>query len=276
MPQHPPNPPLPPIPIAVAYEQAAWDHVKCMEGVVSRIYTDGKGIPTMGAGSALAVLDQGGQWILRSAEAIGAEISGDPQAPYRFTAEEWQLLSLCLEAVAQQRPKQAQALIPPFDPRTETAALNRFGFRLDDTRIRAQTMPKWNAARRVVLADILTAAQARGLSPSLATVYDGSSQDLALTSVRYNIGLGRATPKAIAALLDGDRAALWFEIACNTNPPSNGPSRDGIARRRLVEAELACGAPKLWDPTERSHLRAKLTSIADPFTRSLVPPIGLA
>ena len=276
MPDRPPNRPLPPVPLAAAYDQAAWDHVKRMEGVVSRIYTDGKGIPTMGAGNALAVLDHGGQWVLRPAEAIGVEISGDPQAPYRFPAEEWGRLTLCLEALAQGQPKQAQALIPPFDPRTETPALNRFGFRLDDASIRAQTMPKWNAARRVVLADILAAALAYGLEPSLATAYSGSAQDLALTSVRYNIGVGRSTPKAIAALLDGDRAALWLEIACNTNPPSNGSSRDGIARRRLVEAELACGSPKLWDQTERSHLQTKLATITDPFTRALVHSIGLA
>lgn len=273
MSDNPANRPLPPVLLAAAYDQAAWDHLKRMEGVVGRIYTDGKGIPTMGAGNALAVLNHNGQWELRPAEVIGAEISGDPQAPYRFPAEEWQRLTLCLKAIAQGQVKQAQALIPPFDPRTETAALNRFGFSLDDSRIQAQAMPKWNSARRVVLAEIQAAASGRGMD---VPAYEGSTQDLALTSVRYNIGVGRGTPKTIAALLDGDRAALWFEIACNTNPPSNGSSRDGIARRRLVEAELACGDPQHWEPTERLRLQSKLTSLADPFTRSLVHHIGLA
>ncbi len=255
---------LPPVPIPPAtYDQVVWTHLKAFEGAVDRIYTDGKGIPTMGAGNALAVIGQDRSWSLRPAAEIGGEIRGDPLRPYRFSAEEWQRLTLCLQALNQGALHQAQALIPPFAPGHETPALNRFGFTLDESRIQAQTKAKWSAARRAVLGDILAEALRRDWSKDVTEAYAGSYQEVGLASVRYNIGVGRATPKATAALLDGDRAALWYEIACNTNPPSNGTSRDGIARRRLAEARLACGDLAGWGPADHAALQRIMAANAE-------------
>lgn len=251
---------LPPVPIPQeAYDQVVWAHLKTFEGAVGRIYTDGKGIPTMGAGIALAVMGRDHTWVLRPAAEIGGEISGDPTRPYRFPAEEWQRLTLCLQALDQSTPEQAQSLIPPFQPGRETSALNHFGFTLDDSRIQAQTHAKWEAARKAVLGDIAAEALRRGWDGDrTARVYAFSYQEVGFASVRYNIGTGRATPKATAALLNGDRAALWYEIACNTNPPSNGANHDGIARRRLAEARLVCGDPEHWSTADRTALKRLL------------------
>ena len=268
--------PLPPVSIpADRYDQVVWTHLKAFEGAADRIYTDGKGIPTMGAGVALAVIGPDHAWVLRPAAEIGAESSGDPRQPYRFSAEEWQRLTLCLQALNQAEPYQAQALIPPFDPGRESAALNRFGFTLTESRIQAQTLPKWSAARRAVLGDILTETLRRGIGKEVAAAYGGTSQEVGLASVCYNIGVGRTTPKAIAALLDGDRARLWYEIACNTNPPGNGSSRAGIARRRLAEARLACGDPDQWSPADQTALRQVMIANAEAVAayRRAVPVI---
>lgn len=255
-----PAPPLPPVPIpADTYDQVVWAHLEAFEGAVTRIYTDGRGIPTMGAGNALAVIGPDRAWRLRPAAEIGAEISGDSLHPYRFSAEEWQRLTLCLQALNHGTPRQAQALIPPFSPGHETPALNRFGFTLDAPRIQGQTRSKWEAARRAVLGDIAAEALRRGLESLWATAYAFSYQDLGFASVRYNIGTGRATPKATAALLAGDRPALWCEIAIHTNPPGNGSSRDGIARRRVAEARLVCGDPQHWSAADQAALQNRLS-----------------
>ncbi|MDO8608513.1 MAG: hypothetical protein Q7R40_18430 [Phaeospirillum sp.] len=270
---------LPATPISpVSYDQTIWTHLKAFEGAVGRIYTDSQGIPTMGAGAALAVIGRDRAWVLRPAAEIGVEISGDPQAPYRFSAEEWQRLTLCLHALRQPDPQRAQALIPPFAPRHETPAHNRFGFTLSEARIRAVALAKWAAARRAVLGDLTAEAGRRGWGESakaMIQAYAFSHQEAGLASVRYNIGTGRAMPKASAALLDGDRAALWYEIACNTNPPGNGAGRGGIARRRLAEAQLACGSPDRWNPAEQAGLEALFSRNADKMAayRRAVPEI---
>ncbi len=259
------RPPLPPVPIpAATYRDMVWVHLKTFEGAVGRIYTDGKGIPTMGAGNALAVIGRGGLWQLRPAAEIGAEIAAPP---YRFTAEEWQRLTACLRAAAAGAVAIAQALVPPFDPARETSERNRFGFALNDAAMQAQALAKWSVARGAVRNGLLAEAARRGWPSAEAAAYAEafalSRQELGLASVRYNIGSGRATPRSDAAVLDGDRAALWYEIAYDTNPPGNGASREGIARRRLAEARLACGDPTGWSTAERTRLDAILAANSD-------------
>ncbi|RAU23813.1 hypothetical protein CU669_01615 [Paramagnetospirillum kuznetsovii] len=271
--------PLPPIPIAAdRHDRLVWEHLKRFEGVIGRIYTDCKGVPTMGTGIALAVSGPAG-WRLRPWGEIGAEISGDSAQPYVFTLEERQRLLQCLRALGQGDVPGAQALIPPFDSRRETPDRNRFGFTLDDSRMRAMALTKWEPARRAVLGDILAEATAQGYgldeAKRIAAGYVHSAQEVGLASVRFNIGIGRPTPKASRALVSGERATLWFEIACNTNPPSNGAARPGIAWRRLAEARLACGHPSIWNSADQAALQRLLANKADAMAayRRAVPGV---
>jgi GH24 family phage-related lysozyme (muramidase) len=247
-----------PTPIAAdRYEDFVWHHLKDFEGAVPRIYSDQRGVPTMGAGVALAIRSAAG-WVLLPRERLGAEISGDAAAPYRFTADEWTLLervAALLRAGASEA--ECHRLIPPFVAARETAACNRFGFSLTESRIRAQALARWPAARRAVLTDLEAEARRQGKPADLTQQFALSRQEVGMTSVRYNIGSGLRTPRATAALAAGDRAALAFEIAYATNPESNGPARPGIARRRLAEARLAAGEPAEWNADER-HRFAEL------------------
>lgn len=90
------------------YETEMWKHLTESEGVSNRIYTDGKGIPTMGVGVALAVL-RGEKYVLRKQEEIGAEITGDKNAPYLFKTDEWELLQRVVDLINTVPLKQEEA-----------------------------------------------------------------------------------------------------------------------------------------------------------------------
>lgn len=253
-----------PTPIAAdRYEDFVWHHLREFEGAVPRIYSDQRGVPTMGAGVALALRSGSGGWRLLPPEHIGAEISGAAAAPYRFTADEWALLERVI-ALLQAGAGEAEChrLIPPYAAGGETAERNRFGFTLAESRIRAQALARWPAARRAVLADLRAEAWQQGKPELVVKGFALSRQEVGMASVRYNIGSGNRTPRATAALVAGDRAALAFEIAYATNPESNGPARPGIARRRLAEARLAAGGPAEWSGDERRRFTTLVTAAA--------------
>ncbi|CAA7617628.1 hypothetical protein [Magnetospirillum sp. UT-4] len=245
------------------YARTVGSHLKTREGAVPRIYTDGKGIPTMGTGIALAVSGDGGKtYKLRDLDQIGAEISGDPARPYKFSETEQKLLNDTVGKLndpnvkAKDRPAEAQKLIPPYKPGKETAADNKFGFTLSDERIARQAESAWNQHRQSAMKAVRDQAKARGWSKERTESYidalKGSKQEIALTSLAYN---GVPAPKATGALLDGDPVTLRKEILYGSNPPSNTTSRTGIADRRKDEADLAAGRFEDWTPEQREQWR---------------------
>jgi GH24 family phage-related lysozyme (muramidase) len=230
-----------------------WTFLKGHEGAVSRIYSDGKGIPTMGVGIALAVKGANGAFALRDVNAIGEEISGDAVNPYVFTPGERQLLAQVVNILNQpglgeaERAIQAQQLIPAFVAGRNDQGNNKFGFTLSDDRMEALTLSKLVGYRTSALATVRSQAQLRNWLTADTDAYIAkltfSNQEGALTSMRFN---GVAAPKASGALLDGDIVTLRYEILYNSNPPSNGSSRGGIGRRRRDEADMATGNPATW------------------------------
>lgn len=153
------------------YARTVGGHLKTREGAVPRIYTDGKGIPTMGTGIALAVSNDGGKtYALRDLDQIGAEISGDPARPYKFSVTEQKLLNDTVGKLndpnigRNERRDEAQKLIPPYNPRAETASNNKFGFTLSDERIAGQAESAWNEHRERAMGVVRGQAKARGWS----------------------------------------------------------------------------------------------------------------
>jgi len=174
------------------YETLMWNHLKRHEGMVGRIYTDGKGIPTMGAGVALAVQERkNGPYVLRDLGRIGAEISGDPNQPYRFKPEEIKLLQNTVGKLndtglrEKERISSAQKLIPPYNSRSETAAKNKFGFTLPDERMKSQAFDKLPSYRTAALNTVREEAAKRGWTKEETDAYvkklEGSPQEGALT-----------------------------------------------------------------------------------------------
>lgn len=268
------------------YRNKAWSHLVAHEGVAPRIYSDPKGIPTLGAGYALAVKGGDGTYRLRNWDEIGAKISGDPQHPYAFSAAEKQRLEDVVgvlnghmppldlgqyhhddvyrkkydqdkEAISRlpaARAALAQEIIPPGT----TDEPNYFGFKLPKSRSRELTEEVWPEYRGRVLNQVRTAAAARGWSREetedyIAKHFLGSDLELALTSLLYN---GVSSPAAIGAMLDGDLARLREEILYRSNPLSNGDSQEGISKRRRAEADLATGDPSTWTPEQQKAWKA--------------------
>ncbi|NFV81001.1 hypothetical protein [Magnetospirillum aberrantis] len=244
------------------YRRAVGNHLKTYEGVVPRIYTDDDGIPTMGSGVALAAKNQDKIFVLRDLNEIGAEISGDPAKPYRFTAEEAKLLNDTVgklndsQLTDRVRKSEAQKLIPPYKPGETTVDGNKFGFTLSDERIAKQAEAAWTVHRDRAIQTVRTQAKARGWSKDETNAYikslEGSQQEIALTSLAYN---GVPTPKATGAMLDGDPVALRQEILYRSNPPEGGAKRKGYAERRKTEADLASGPLEDWTQQQREQLR---------------------
>ena len=99
-----------------------------------------------------------------------------------------------------------------------------------------------NEVEENVKNDIKKAARLAGIDPNAAgDDLANSHERQALVSLRYN---NVPSPKAIAALLRGNRAEAYLEIAYR----SNGSKEAGFVKRRMAEAAEVLGDPKTWTP----------------------------
>ncbi len=242
------------------YEEKVWEHLGGSEGKISRIYSDQKGIPTMGAGVALAVTNKAGTYVLRDRNDIGTMISGDSSKPYAFSEQEWKLLEDVTETLNDNSLKtkevvaKAQALIPPYNYSKESKADNKFNFELTPERIKATAIEQFGEHRKLAMTDVRKEARELGWSEAKIKDYveklQSSDQGIVLTSLRYG---GFKSPDAIKALLTGDRPAFRDEILYDSN---NGGSRNlGLAIRRQKEADMATGDPANWSEEEQKKWR---------------------
>ncbi|SBW00050.1 conserved hypothetical protein [uncultured Alphaproteobacteria bacterium] len=277
--------PLEPTPLdANAYAKKAWTHIKEHEGIPNRIYSDPKGIPTLGAGYALAVRGHDGKYRLRPWDEIGRAIN--PSKPYAFTEAEKQRLeeavgylngevpepdqgryekekkykekydkykSIIKHNTDKQRQK-AQSLIPPLRGK-ENPEKNHFGFTISEGRAQDLLAEIWPSYRATVLRELRRQARARGWTKAEIDAYiekyfRNSDLDLALTSLQYN---GVSSPNASGAVLDGDLARVREEILylSNGKTDDNEAVRGGLAKRRRAEADLATDAPEGWSDTAK-------------------------
>jgi hypothetical protein len=239
------------------YKEEFWSHLKTHEGVIGRIYSDPLGIPTMGAGVALAVKGKGAnaEYKLLDREKIGTDITGDPQNPYRFSEPEWKRLEGVVgilnnpHLLLREKAAQASELIPAYKSPKEPDSNNKFDFTLSEERIKDQALAKVPYYQERALETVREEATKRGWSSEETEAYikqfKGSQEEMALTSLQYG---GVKSPKASAALLDGDKAAMRNEIYYR----SNANKLPGLATRRRVEAEMATGDPSGWSKEEQA------------------------
>lgn len=205
-----------PRPIKGTYGDAVFDFIEAGEGFVPRIYTDHRGIPTLGLGYAL-VVEHGG-WnfrggLERELDGVGIELSPD----------DWQLLKQARQALADRAPERAMQLIPAWSPGEDSAARNRFSFLLTREQGRA-------------LFDLIRphyeAILARKLGPQLYDAYGGSHEMITLFSLTYNnpslVGRG-----LVGALEAGSRIDAWYEIRFR----SNSKRHHGLQNRRNHESD---------------------------------------
>ncbi len=239
------------------YLDKIWNHLAASEGKTSRIYSDPLGIPTMGAGVALAVKGEDGTYALRNSHDLGVMINGDPNKPYIFKESEMKLLEGVTGIVnnpyladpPKERGRQANFLIPNHTDKSQAA--NKFGFELSDERLKQMAIDQFAEHSKSAMGDVRKVAANLGWPKEKIDDYvkqlEKSDQGVVLTSLRYG---GVQSPKAIEALLTGDRPAFRDEILYRSN---GGKTRElsGIAIRRQKEADIATGDPSTWSEEEQ-------------------------
>jgi len=93
--------------------------------------------------------------------------------------------------------------------------------------------------------DIRQATRDVGINPDTAVAaFTNSRERQALVSLRYN---NIQSPKAPAALLQGNRAKAYLEIAYR----SNGSKEAGFVARRMAEARDVLDDPETWAPDQK-------------------------
>ncbi|NIA70945.1 lysozyme [Pelagibius litoralis] len=200
-----------------SYDAALFDFIAKSEGFVARVYSDHRGIPTLGLGYALLVDAPG--WPKRQGlgddlSAIGVTLSEADEA----------LLDSLSRALAGGAVDEAKALVAPWKPGEDPAAGNAFSFLITREQGRAlfeRIRPDYEG--------ILTQRLGRPLLQALA----GSQELMVLFSLTYN-SPALIGPGLTAALREGARERAWYEIRFG----SNRERHRGLQNRRDHEAEM--------------------------------------
>ncbi len=206
-----------PRPVDGNYDDVLFDFIVASEGDVPRVYSDHRGIPTLGLGYALLVDTPG--WPPR--ESLDADLAAIGIA---LTPADRSRLTDVGQALSRNDAPAAKDLVAPWRPGEDSAARNSFSFlitRDQSKALFALLRPDYEAVLRQKLG---------------AEVYDelaGSREMVALFSLAYN-SPGLIGPGLAAALRSGARESAWFEIRFR----SNRERHHGLQNRRDHEAAL--------------------------------------
>jgi len=237
--------------------------LKLVEGEHPNHY-DGIGIPTIGYGYALLVLDINNKYVLKP----DWENIVQNQAGNTLSASVISETNAALEAVAfiLNDPTKT-GVIKAQDAKNAIAA-----YKADITSNAFDFSTNTNGS--------LTETEAEGLLEyvynqhltSVQGIYSGhlnpqSKEVLALASVHYNredLVTQAGAPSLYAAITGNpsNRARAWFEIRYQTNGSNNGVGDDGTAKRRYFESQMfgLYDNPNNVDPTETEAIIEFLTS----------------
>ena len=183
-----------------SFDRALFDFVAASEGFVPRVYSDSRGLPTLGLG--FTMLDSTPGWpprdsLDRDLAAIGIGLT--PQDRIRLTAVGGALS--CHDLTA------AQRLVSPWIPGEDPQARNGFSFLVT----RAQAQALFELARPDV-----EAVLRRKLGRELIAALAGSRELVALFSLAYS-NPALIGPELCSALQRGARGEAWFEIRFGSN-----------------------------------------------------------
>jgi GH24 family phage-related lysozyme (muramidase) len=204
-----------PRPVEGDYDEVLFDFIVASEGDVPRVYSDHRGIPTLGLGYAMLV-DQSG-WPPR--ESLDADLAaiGIVLAP----ADRARLAAVG-QALSRNDITAAKDLVSPWTPGEDAAARNNFSFlitRDQSKALFALLRPDYEAVLR------------QRLGTEVWDELAGSREMVALFSLAYN-SPGLIGPGLTAALRSGARESAWFEIRFR----SNRERHHGLQNRRDHEA----------------------------------------
>ena len=226
-----------PRPVRGRFEDVLFDFIAASEGFVPRIYSDHRGIPTLGLGYAILVNTPG--WpprdsLDRDLASIGVTLTSADRA--RLTAVG--------EALSRNAIDRAKSLVAPWTPGEDVASKNDFSILI--TREQAKALfdlvrPDYEAVIR------------QKLGPELADDLANSREMVALFSLAYN-SPALIGPGISAALRSGEREKAWYEIRFG----SNRERHRGLQNRRDHEAEMFGLRNAEPSPAERAAIRRLL------------------
>ncbi|MCP4393324.1 MAG: hypothetical protein GY804_03510 [Alphaproteobacteria bacterium] len=264
---------------------------------VQQVYADPVGIPTVGAGYALAVRGKDGKAHMRSREDINKALKHATGKENQLKPEEHKKLQEAVDAlnkdhdfnnkfesILNAEDGAKSKLSPEYKEKVDDANKtlkqytdsvrksnqqkakeiinnNKPKFTLDKSNgdVDRLTMLEAEKARGQVASEISDAAKKKGWSEKETNEFleqvGNSKEMVALTSLKYNMGV--KMPKTIDAMLDGDRAKMYYEIKYNSNGGKD--SRKGLANRRAAEAELLeeNGGTSEWNNAQNVYAEHK-------------------
>lgn len=242
-----------PRPVQGSYDNALFDFILGSEGFVPRVYSDHRGIPTLGLGYALLV-DAAG-WPRRDGlredfAAIGVI----------FSEQDETLLDAVSRALALGRTGEAINLVAPWRPGERPAERNAFSFLIDKEQARAlfqRVRPGFEAVL------------AKRLGSALLERFAGSQELMALFSLAYN-SPALIGPGLTAAMKAGERGKVWYEIRFG----SNLKRHPGLQNRRDHEAEIFGCLNEQPETDEKRAFRQLMDSRREEMSRYLAE-VGL-
>jgi GH24 family phage-related lysozyme (muramidase) len=244
------------------FHQTLGQHLIKREGRSLRIHTESEGIPTLGPGYALAVQTKKGLKLRPLEDMEQAVRRGTGNSDFRFDLEELDRLQKTVDAVNVGDITKAQRLIPSVDRNEEQdqsleQANNHFSFTIDKNRRLDVIKPEMKKAQEGAWQSVEQKAKKQGWSPEQVEGFKkqffDSEEMLGLASLKFNIGAGAGIPDTAKAIVTGDRARARaiYEIEVR----SNKSKVDGIANRRMKEAEFLRSGMKEKDKSALEELR---------------------
>ncbi len=206
-----------PHPVPGSYDDFLFDTIAESEGFAPRVYSDHRGIPTLGLGYALLV-DAAG-WPRR--KGLDADLSA---IGVTLNAMDSSLLQSVSDHLTRGEVDEAKSLVPPWSAGEDSGARNTFSFlisRQQGKSLFERIRPDYEAVLKQRLGEEVLQALA------------GSQELAVLFSLAYN-SPGLIGPSLTAALRDGARERAWYEIRFG----SNRERHRGLQNRRDREAAL--------------------------------------
>jgi Ca2+-binding RTX toxin-like protein len=210
--------------IAGDFNAALYSFLKQREAFVPRIYLDGKGIPTLGVGYALAVRNETTKlYELRSAPELTQQMGA---MGITLTQADKDILNAAVGALNGQA-------VPPGVPTIEHwPGSNNTPFSFG-TITEPQFQPLFN-----LLVDDFTTKLIAKIGQPVFSALAGANEMVALLSLTFN-SPSLIGPKLIDALQTGNRAEAWYEIRYQSNKERQTDPllAGGIANRRYAESD---------------------------------------
>jgi GH24 family phage-related lysozyme (muramidase) len=242
------------------FRQTLGHHLVKREGPSLRIHTDGKSIPTMGPGYALAVKTKEGLK-LRPLEDIEKAVQrGTGNPDFRFDAEEHDRLQETVNAVNSGDIAKARSLIPSvgdkeLGDKSLEKANNHFSFTINPNRRLDVIAPEMKKAQEGAWRSVEHKAREKGWNADeiagFKKQFFSSEEMVGLASMKFNMGANASIPNTADAIVSGDRARAIHEIEIRSNKNKD----KGIANRRMKEAEFLRSGMKGPDQRALDELR---------------------